>query len=285
MEAKTKKPRWKKVLLIIIIVILVLIAGLFIFLRVFMGKSGMMGIFQSVDASGKMQAESFTASNGVVLPYRISLPQNYDAGTEYPLVLFLHGSGERGADNKKQAAKNSIMQTLLSDENAAEYPCIIVAPQCPEDVRWSVMIAADGDQFYPDEEEPLLDAVMELLSSVEAEYSVDENRIYATGISMGAGGIYSLLMHNPDTFAAAVVTCGYAPLNGAELLKDLPLQIYHGDKDFLTSVEYSRDFVTALDNIGAKNYTYTEYKGENHFVWELAFREEGLYPWLFAQSK
>ncbi|MEG2405245.1 MAG: alpha/beta hydrolase-fold protein [Oscillospiraceae bacterium] len=279
------KNKGIKILKIILIVLLTLVVAFSIFIYFFLGKAGRINIFSSIDMSSKMQGEVLNASNGVTLPYNIYVPQGYDESKEYPLVLFMHGSGERGTDNVKQATKNSIMQTLLSEENLQKYPCIVIAPQCPEDKRWSVMIGAEQPAFDKAREEPLIEAVNELVSTVAQSYSVDENRMYATGISMGAGGLYSLLMHNPDTFAAAVITCGYAPVNGAEILKDLPMKIYHGDADSITPVDYSRDFVNALEAAGADKYEYIEYPNENHTVWELAFREADLYPWLFAQAK
>ena len=204
------------------------------------------------------------------LPYRIYVPENYDAAQQYPLVLFLHGMGERGGDNRLHISKNSVMETLLLEENLAAYPCVALAPQCP------------GDSFWGEE---LLPALMALLERTRAAYSIDPARIYITGLSMGGFGTWNMLGEYPGYFAAAVPVCGGGDADSASLFSHVPVWAFHGTLDTTVYPSGSRDMVTALVQAGARDVHYTEYPDLTHNSWDKAYREPGLFPWLFAQVK
>lgn len=264
------------------VILFVLIVGLAAAFYIIAGKGGYYALFTSKDRTDIMEAFRYTDDNGTVLPYRLYRPA--ESGENYPLVLFLHGSGEKGSDNEKQVQVNSVTDTLLNEKNRKEYPCYVAAPQCPEGEKWSVKLEEPGS-FSENTEEPLLDAVMGLVTELESEYPIDPDQIYIVGISMGGHAVWNLLSRENDTFAAAVSVCGCGDPMQAEKVKDIPLWLFHGAKDSTVPVHYSRDMAEALKKVGAENIRYTEYPGEKHQSWELAYREKDLFPWLFAQRK
>ncbi|MCL2298564.1 MAG: prolyl oligopeptidase family serine peptidase [Firmicutes bacterium] len=227
------------------------------------GAGGMLSLFAKIDRTDMMFEAEF---NG--LPCRVYMPEDaVSAQKQYPLVLYLHGSGERGDDNRAQTRKNSVMQTLLNEENLHKYPCFILAPQCPEGRGW------DAAQL------------MDLLEDFASNYPVDKARIYVTGLSMGGYAAWELLAAYPDYFAAAVPVCGGGDPETAPLFKDVPVWAFHGARDSAVPPEGSRDMIAALKAAGAPDVRYTEYPRERHQSWEKAWREPELFPWLFAQRK
>ena len=276
------KKKGKVILVTVLIILTVLAAGLAAAFYIIAGKGGYYALFASRDRTDIMEAFTYTDGNGTVLPYRLYRPET--GQEDYPLVLFLHGSGEKGNDNEKQVQVNSVTDTLLNKKNRKEYPCYVVAPQCPEGEKWSVKLEEPGS-FSRDREEPLLDALMGLVRELETEYPVDPDRIYVVGISMGGHAVWNLLSRESDAFAAAVPICGCGDSMQAENIKSIPIWSFHGAKDTTVPVGYSREMVKALEEAGAEDIRYTEYPGEKHQSWELAYREKELFPWLFAQRK
>ena len=273
------KPKKKKKILLIVTLSLVLLfilgtGGLFLV----GGKGLFIQKLAYVDVSDQMEAKQFTASNGVTLPYRVSLPEGYDSEKEYPLVFYLHGAGERGTDNYMHVKVNSVMQTLLNEENREAYPCIVLAPQCPEDRFWYPWL--EGDTNFT-----VTEALVEFLEDAQESYSVDSRRIYITGVSMGAIGTWAMLARFPDTFAAAVPVCGAGDPAQAASYAQVPIWVFHGKRDTIVSVSYAHEMVIALKEAGSTVVKYTEYPWENHACWELAYREEELFPWMFAQIR
>ncbi|MCL2494365.1 MAG: prolyl oligopeptidase family serine peptidase [Oscillospiraceae bacterium] len=256
----------KKLFIILPACLLVLLIGALGGYYAFEGAGGMMSLFMSVDVTDRMESHVFSNEAGDTLPYRLYLPEGLYNGRESPLVLYLHGTGERGYDNRAQTRKNSVMQTLLSEENLAAYPCIVIAPQCPEDQWWDT--------------QPL----MSLLEDFTAKHPVDPNRIYITGLSMGGYGTWEMLAAYPDYFAAAVPICGGGDPESAALFAHVPVWAFHGGRDSVVKPEQSREMIAALEAAGG-NVEYTEYPREGHQSWERAYREEGLFAWMFAQVK
>jgi len=223
----------------------------------------------AIDRTDMMEARVFTTPDGAALPYRLYVPQAYDAAQNWPLVLYLHGAGERGDDNRAHTSKNSVMQTLFKEKNLRKYPCVVLAPQCPEDDWWTART----------------EDLMGLLEHAKAEYSIDDARVYITGISMGGYGTWAMLAAYPDYFAAAVPVCGAGDPQTAALFKDNPIWAFHGGKDSTVPPEGSRDMVAALEVADAADVRYTEYPRLGHVSWERAYRERDLFAWLFAQSR
>ena len=211
------------------------------------------------------------------LPYRLIMPENYDESKDYPVLVFLHGAGERGNDNELQFANSvqSIADCLPE--------CIIVVPQCPENEQW--VDTPWGKGAYSIEEVPEsneLIALMELLDSLQEELSVDADRIYASGLSMGGFGAWDLMMRHNDYFAAGILVCGGGDISQAEALKDTPLFVFHGSDDTVVPVSGSRDVVQAIKDAGGELVTYIEYKGESHWIWNKAYAHEGLFEQLLT---
>ena len=261
----------RKILLIVIPLGLVLLcaaaAGIYYAIE---REGGMINLFASIDRTDMMEARVYTDPAGTTLPYRIYAPESAGEVQRLPLVLYLHGAGERGGDNRAHTKKNSVMQTLLNDENLVKYPCVVLAPQCPEDGWWT--------------DDSNIAALAGLLEQTKAAHPIDPARVYITGISMGGFGTWAMLALYPEQFAAAVPICGGGEPDSAALFKDVPVWAFHGTRDKVVPPGNSRDMVQALEAAGG-SVKYTEYPGERHASWEKAYREDELFPWLFAQSK
>lgn len=243
---------------------------------------------QSAEVLKAFAAETFTSSNQHQLPYRILWPEGYNREDRqtYPLVLFLHGAGERGNDNKKQLIHGSSL--FIEPENRERFPAIVVMPQCAGQDYWAQMTKTeDGDREFDFRETPnaSLAAVMELLDKLMIEEAVDPDRVYLMGLSMGGMGTFELLARRPHTFAAAIPICGgtnpaLLPIYAGKV----PLWIFHGEADHVVEVENSRRVVRQLEALGVTVH-YTEYPGVNHNSWDPAFAEPNLLPWLFGQHR
>ncbi|HRJ28289.1 MAG TPA: prolyl oligopeptidase family serine peptidase [Cyclobacteriaceae bacterium] len=206
------------------------------------------------------------------LPYRLLFPKNSTL-EKYPLVIFLHGSGERGRDNEQNL--KYITDLFLNETNRNTFPAYVVVPQCPADKRWA------PQDWYGKLEEPA-SSIMALLDSLVQHESVDPNRIYLMGLSMGGFGTWYLITRFPDRFAAAVPICGGGDWNQAKTISHIPLWIFHGRKDEVVLPEQSRKMVHALKKVGTKP-RYTEYKKTGHDSWTPALKEPQLLSWLFSQ--
>lgn len=233
------------------------------------------------------KAESYQNENGNELNYRILKPAEYDTSKSYPLVLFLHGAGERGSDNFSQLKWG--VNRLADPEMREEYPAFVVAPQVPEGEWWSNLRTEKGDTTtytVPLRENPTepMRLTIELLDKLEKEYAIDKDRIYVTGLSMGGYGTFDLLVRYPERFAAAAPICGGGDLTRAFLLEKTPLWIFHGGQDEVVDVRYSREMVDAIRLAGGSP-GYTEYPHADHVgAFVKAYRYPELYKWLFSKE-
>ncbi len=223
------------------------------------------------------------------LPYRIMYPANYDLQKKYPLILFLHGSGERGNDNLAQLMHGG---SFFADSlNRVKFPAIVIFPQCPQQDFWAKVTIKKGTppyEFIFHSDQPpttSLSLVNQLLDSMLKSNSVDPNRIYLGGLSMGGMGSFELLWRKPGIFAAAFPICGAGDTTKPKFYgKNFPIWIFHGAADPVLDVSNSRVMSDALKKNEAK-VKYTEYPGVGHESWANAFREPQLLPWLFSQQK
>lgn len=225
----------------------------------------------------------FTGANGSTLPYRLVIPAGYDASKVYPLVLCLHGAGGRGIDNQGKGCQ--AFTTLSSAEVQAEYPAVLLMPQCPTGAQWVDTPWSDGS-YSLDKiaiSQPMR-LVLEILDSAQKEFSIDPARIYISGQSMGGYGSWDFILREPNRFAAAAIVCGAGDPSKAERIAGLPIWVFHGDADPTVPVSGSRDMVAALKAVGG-NVKYTEYPGVEHKSWGRAWKEKDLVPWLFSQKK
>jgi predicted peptidase len=222
------------------------------------------------------EARVYRDSSGGELQYRLMKPEDYDSGRKYPLVVFLHGSGERGTDNLAQL-KNGVRELLGSPEARAKYPCFAMVPQSPPSDAWS-------RRGYPDGVSDVSRRVLEVIQALEKEFSVDPQRLYIGGLSMGGFGTWDLISRYPGLFAAAFPICGGGVPDRAPLMKDIPIWAFQGGADPAVPPQMSRDMVEALQKAGGKP-KYTEFPGVGHNSWTSAFSEPDFLPWLFAQKR
>lgn len=224
----------------------------------------------------------FLSTAGSKLPYRQLAPAKVAQGQKYPLVIFLHGAGERGTDNKKQLVHG--MNDFASDAVMAKYPAFVVAPQCPEEKKWVEVPWTDESHAMPAEPSESMTAVFELIDTLQKTQPIDAKRIYITGLSMGGFGTWDAIQRRPELFAAAVPICGGGDPILAKQIQFVPLWVFHGDADKAVKVNRSREMVAALKGVGTE-VKYTEYKDVEHDSWTRTYADPALYAWLFAQRK
>ncbi|WP_416307882.1 prolyl oligopeptidase family serine peptidase [Neptunicella sp. SCSIO 80796] len=221
------------------------------------------------------------------LDYRILYPADFDPAKQYPLVLVLHGAGERGDDNKAQLVHGS--QLFLQPQVREKFPAIVIFPQAPKSDYWAnVDVDRSGPRpkfSFKDGGKPTtsMALVMELMDNFSSQSYVDNSRIYVGGLSMGGMGTFEILSRKPDIFAAAFAICGGGdPAIVSRYRNGLPIWIFHGEKDDIVSPRYSRQMADAISKQGGK-VKLTLYPEANHNSWDSAFAEPQLLPWLFAQ--
>lgn len=235
------------------------------------------------------EEKMFETKEGQSIPYRMLLPENYNSDTSYPLVIFLHGAGERGNDNEKQLIHG--VQVFLDSANRKAFPCIVIAPQCPKEDYWgsvkvdrsSYPLNLDFNYKYPIT--TALDLVLMLTKESIKTLPVNKNQVYISGLSMGGMGTLEAICREPKLFAAAVAVCGGADVEAfGKKQANFPLWLFHGNVDGVVSVEHSQQLYDKLKKLHGK-VKYTEYKDVNHNSWENAYAEPDLLPWLFSQKK
>lgn len=234
------------------------------------------------------QSTAIEGSYGSIIKYKVLDPVNKKADAKYPVVIFLHGSGERGNDNVTQLVHGSALFEREDVRNA--YPAYIVFPQCPLEDFWANKINQDDPEnpMIFDYSKPLtksLSEVFEIIRYYKNAPFIDSNRIYIMGLSMGGMGTIEAISRYPDMFAAAVPICGGGDKRYySNFALKVPLWVFHGDKDDVVLPKYSRELVAEVKNLGG-NPKYTEFKDTNHNSWDPAFATEDLLKWLFEQKK
>ena len=223
------------------------------------------------------------------LPYRILYPLDYKPRKKYPILLFLHGSGERGKDNELQLVHGSKLFTDSS--NRQKFPAIVIFPQCPQNDSWArVNIARNTQPFQLEflSDGPMtipLSLVSQLMDSLASTRSVNKKKIYIGGLSMGGMGTFDMLWRKPGFFAAAFPICGGGDTSKAVVYgKNFPIWVFHGAADPVVDPNNSRKMVAALQRAGAR-VKYSEYPNVKHDSWTNAFAEPDLLKWLFDQRK
>ncbi|MGN1450972.1 MAG: prolyl oligopeptidase family serine peptidase [Eubacteriales bacterium] len=196
--------------------------------------------------------------------YMLYLPDNRNPGEKLPLVLFLHGAGERGDDVSVVSVHGPFKR--IREGWAPEF--IGVAPQCPAGSHWN------------DNTEKLMPFLRRLIS----EHNADESRIYITGLSMGGFGTWAMMARWPEVFAAAVPICGGGMPWTAGEFSSVPVWAFHGSDDDIVDVRYSRDMVDAVNREGG-NARLTEYSGVSHDCWTKTYESEEMWTWLLSQKK
>ncbi len=226
---------------------------------------------------------------GDTLNYRMLLPKNFQKTKTYPLVLVLHGAGERGDDNEKQLLHGGDL--FLKEEYRDSFPAIVIFPQCPDNDYWSkVLVDRSTKPFtfnYKFNEGPTnaLTSVIDLMEEMVDKPYVKTNQIYVIGLSMGGMGAFEILYRKPNMFAAAVPICGGGnPDSVTKYAKTVPLWVFHGAKDDVVNPILSTNMVSALLNNGGFP-KFTLYDFANHNSWDAAFAEPELLSWIFSKNK
>ncbi|MCA9248346.1 MAG: alpha/beta fold hydrolase [Planctomycetales bacterium] len=221
---------------------------------------------------------------GDTYSYRLMKPAAIQPGQKYPLVLFLHGAGERGTNNRSQL--QYFPERMASDELRVKYPAFVLAPQCRASGRW-VEVDWGARDSTPMAHQPgqQLSVAMAILDEVLAELPVDRDRVYLTGLSMGGYGAWELAMRRPKLFAAVAPVCGGGDEREAQRIAALPIYAYHGDADGAVPVDRSRQMIAALKAAGGEP-RYKELPGVGHNSWNAAYADaDGVIPWMFAQRR
>ncbi|MDQ2721550.1 MAG: prolyl oligopeptidase family serine peptidase [Bacteroidota bacterium] len=226
---------------------------------------------------------TYVNNKGDTLKYRQLFP-DADTLRKYPLVIFLHGSGERGNDNDAQL-KWGVMN-FATDENMTLHPCIIIAPQCPEKQSWSNFSREKNSlamHLLPAPSKPM-ELLMGLIHQLLKNSPIDSNRIYITGLSMGGFGTYDAIERYPHLFAAAVPVCGGGDVSQAPSIAHVPIWIFLGAEDPTVNPLYSLEMLQALTTAGA-HPAFTQYPETGHFSWLGAYRDALMMEWMFRQHK
>jgi predicted peptidase len=216
------------------------------------------------------------------LPYRLFVPDGYDATRRYPLILYLHGGGVRGSDNIRHLTEVVRLGSLAVQTIEAAF---VLAPQCPTGDQWvngarSVPFTNYVQAKVP--ESAAAKQTLEILSETIAEYSIDKARVYVTGPSMGASGTWDFITRYPGRFAAAVPINGINDPSRAAVIAQLPIWAFHGALDDVSPVSNTRAMVAELRKRGSP-VTFSELPNQGHGCDGAAYDNPEVFRWLFAQ--
>ncbi len=251
------------------------------------------GTVSTLVANDVFKYGTFTASNGIELPYRYYLPEDYETSAKnYPVFLYMHGNGSRGTDNTTQLTTNgaALNNAVLN----SKYDCIMIAPQCAKSPREWVSNYAGSAAFASElktgvyENGDYLNAAVELLDYFLNTYRADTSRVYVTGSSNGGGATWSLTARYPYVFAAAAPLAGCELYDGTNAIASRYVHqniwTFHGDADATLPVEATRAMVNSIKNAGGTKITYTEIAGGGHNIWSTAAKTDGLVDWMFSKT-
>ncbi len=209
-----------------------------------------------------MKAQQVEKQSKLGVHYWEYVPSEKQSAEKLPLLIFLHGMGERG--NDLNLVKFHGPPSFL--DNKKDFPFICISPQCPDSVYWN--------------EDLLLPFYDEIIS----KYPVDKNRIYITGLSMGGFGTWASVIAKPNLFAAAVPICGGGDPSKLESIKSIPIWVFHGAKDDVVPLTRSQEMVDGLKKLGS-NVKFTIYPETTHNSWTETYNNPELYDWLLQQKK
>ncbi|MGV3614401.1 MAG: prolyl oligopeptidase family serine peptidase [Fimbriimonas sp.] len=217
-------------------------------------------------AQDPVQSGEFTGKVTKTVSYRylVALPDGYEKSRErVPLVLFLHGAGERGEDVQQVRVHGPLKEI----DKGRKIPAVVVAPQCPPRGWWDA------------------DALTAMVDHLERKYRIDKDRIYVTGLSMGGFGTWNLATRNPGRFAALAPVCGGGEPAEAAKIASIPIWVTHGDKDTSVQLVESQKMVDATRAAGNSRVRFDIVKGGGHDVWTDFYGNDYFYSWLFAQRR
>lgn len=205
--------------------------------------------------------ESYELADGKEIDFLLYLPKGYEQQAKWPLVLFLHGAGERG-DDLSLVKKHGPPKLI---ENGKEFPFIVVSPQCPKETWW------------------VTEDVVALMKHIMQIHNVDKERVYITGLSMGGRGTWQVAGAMSDEVAAIAPICGPSDVAVVEKIAHLPIWVFHGAKDSVVKISHSEDMVKLLKEKGNEP-KFTIYPEANHDSWTETYNNEELYEWLLSHK-
>lgn len=232
-----------------------------------------------LQAADDFLARVYTNATHKTLLYRLLVPQDYNPKDVYPIILYLHGAAGRGHDNAEPL--NWGPRLFLDPALRQRHRFFLLVPQCPDMEGWlsSSLLGLKG----PAESEPLRMAIELIRDALPREFSIDPNRRYLTGVSMGGFAVWVTMARSPGFFAAAVPVCaGGSPQNVTDAGARYPVWAFHSDDDHLVPVSQARALVKAWREHGG-TAKYTEYTGLKHSSWKKAYADPEMFDWLFAQ--
>ena len=231
--------------------------------------------------NSRFSYNKYSNGKGDSLNYRMLFPDS-DTLRRYPLVIFLHGSGERGNNNEAQLQWG--VTNFATDQAMAMHPAFVIAPQCPEGQGWANITRNNKSLQLAPTPAKTMELLIELIHKMTKDFKIDTNRIYITGLSMGGFGTYDAIERYPHLFAAAVPVCGGGDVSKAASIAHIPMWIFHGAEDPAVDPVYSVDMVQALTKAGARP-GFTQYPSVGHFSWIAAYSDPLMMGWLFSQHK
>ena len=265
----------------------------FCFIEIFRGKMKKMAMIMLIICTcAQTHAQdtslflrySFSSGN-FKLPYRLLTPHVIEQDTgfyRYPLVIFLHGAGERGKDNSKQLMHGA--KVFATAENLEKYPCFVLAPQCPENLKWVDTDWKLDKQIFPESPTLPMKVLMQLVDSFIKTHKVDTSRIYITGLSMGGFGTWDLACRMNKKVSAIVPVCGGGDEGKAPLLTSIPVWAFHGANDPLVKPFRSSNMVNAVNKAGGEA-KLTMYENTGHDSWTKTYSDPEMLKWLFSQRR
>jgi predicted peptidase len=232
--------------------------------------------------AAETEALEWKAADGTLVRYRWAAPEKIEEGKRYPLVLFLHGAGERGNDNKAQLMHG--VTSILEGAEKLGTPCFMIAPQCPAGLWWAPIDHPKMRLSAADKPNALLDAVMALVDEKIAKHPIDPKRFHVTGLSMGGFGTWDLLGRAPEKIASAIPICGGGDPERVANFKDVPIWAFHGAADEVVPARCTREMIEALEKAGGKPKS-TIYPKTGHDSWTRTYKDPEVLRWFFSASK
>ena len=240
----------------------------------------------SQDEFPNYKYEQYDYQNNI-LNYRVLYPSDFDDTQTYPLLLFLHGMGERGSDNETQLTHGA----RLLEDSISRYPAIVLFPQCPETDYWANLSRPDRGgasrkfTFHTDDApNPSMAAVISLIDEYLDRDYIDDSRFYVSGLSMGGMGVWELLWRIPEKIAGAAPICGGGPPKKGKEMTEVPIWIFHGAKDNVVNPSMSLRMLESVQSAGGKA-RLTMYPEVQHNAWDYTFQEPDFLFWLFSKRK
>jgi predicted peptidase len=238
--------------------------------------------------AGHAAADDFVArlymdASGKSMPFQLLIPTGYDKTQKYPVMLFFHGAGERGTDNVAQMINGA--WNFGDAKFQAQYHSFIIVPQCPPNQQWVDMPWSATSGVRPAQPSQPMQLALKILDEVESEFSIDKNRVYVVGLSMGGYGVWDCVTRDPGRYAAGVICCGGGDESTVTAaVARVPVWVFHSADDGVVPVVRDRNMVAAMIKMGG-HPRYIEYlEGIGHGIWGEAWNDSELFPWLYQEK-